>query len=232
MHDTPSAFATDALIGLQIRSVTWGIFAPLPQIPPPPMLSPLLQLQNKSLIKHWETWSKQTSAYLQRARSPEVGWDLEIALKTKTAEFQMAKQQVQSFNYEFWPSVPLDSSLKALWRPRRALLIEILKPRVQVATSDIAFCKMLRRREMNIVFFTHTWVLTLGVQRQVRVNEFSFPVLRWSRVGRLSPRILSRKQQINGLEWRWSVLSWLLKDMQHTTAASHIIFNANIWKIL
>lgn len=109
----------------------------------------------------------------------------------------MVKQQVQSFNYEFWHS---PQSRFQSQRPRRALLIEILKPWVQVATSDIAFCEMLRRREMNIVFFTHTWVLTLGVQRQGRVNEFSFPVLRWSRVGRLSPRILSRKQQINCLK--------------------------------
>ncbi len=158
MHDTPSAFATDALIGLQIRSVTWGIFAPSPKFPPPPphalsSSSASKQKLDQPLRNLERDWSQQTRAYLQRARSPEVGWDLETALKTKTAEFEMVKQQVQSFNYEFWPSAPLDSSLKALWRPRRALLIEILKPRVQVATSDIAFCEMLRRREMNIVFF-------------------------------------------------------------------------------
>lgn len=128
------------------------------------------------------------------------------------------KQQVQSFNYEFWHSA---QSRFQSQRPRRALLIEILKPWVQVATSDIAFCKMLRRREMNIVFFTHTWVLTLGVQRQGRVNEFSFPVLRWSRVGRLSPRILSRKQQINCLKLKMECVELAFERTHNFSSSPH-----------
>lgn len=89
----------------------------------------------------------------------------------------MVKQQLQSFNYDRYEQTIMAASSfdsrferQSLWRPERTLVIEILKPGVQVATCDIAFREMLRRREMNIVFFTHTWALTLSVQRQVRVN--------------------------------------------------------------